>query len=292
MKLQSPQSGKGGKKMSRAQYFILALLLIAATGCSSANKQTIEQQPQATPQQQADVQPQQHQENVAPQQPQASIPAQQQHSNVPPQQKQVPPAQPESQVQKTATTAPRAAAEPPAVIKAPEPRYATLPAGTVITVRLQEALDSGVNKTGDPFTAIVDKDLNAGDTVVVPRGSTVDGKLTLVDQSGRVSGRAAVSLQLLKLHVENQAYSVQTETLAFEADSTKKKDAAKVGIGAGVGAAIGAIAGGGKGAAIGAVVGGGAGTATVLATKGKEVKFQPEHPLSFKLSQDVTIKLP
>ena len=62
-----------------------------------------------------------------------------------------------------------------------------------------------------------------------------------------------------------------------------------IGGGAGIGAAIGAIAGGGKGAAIGAAVGGGAGTGTVLATRGKEIRLEPEHPLSFTLASSVQL---
>jgi hypothetical protein len=84
---------------------------------------------------------------------------------------------------------------------------------------------------------------------------------------------------------------METNTLTFEADASTKDDAAKIGAGAGIGAAIGAIAGGGKGAAIGAVIGGGAGTATVMATRGKEVEFPAEHELTFKLERDLQIKV-
>ena len=59
--------------------------------------------------------------------------------------------------------------------------------------------------------------------------------------------------------------------------------------GTGVGAAIGAIAGGKKGAAIGAAVGAGGGTGTVLATKGKEVKYDAESKLDFTLDEDVKV---
>jgi hypothetical protein len=175
--------------------------------------------------------------------------------------------------------------------KPPEPRFAIIPDGTAIHVRLDQALDTAVNKTGETFRAIVDQDILAEGKVVVRRGSIVEGKLTNVARSGRVEGRAAMSLQLTNLLLEDQAYSLQTNTLSFEAESTKKKDAAKVGIGAGVGAVIGAIAGGGKGAAIGAAVGGGAGGATVLATRGKELVLDVEHKLNFELRREVSIKL-
>jgi hypothetical protein len=158
-------------------------------------------------------------------------------------------------------------------------------------VRLQDALDSAVNKTGDTFRAILDKDIVVDDAVVAPRGSILDGKLSNVTRSGRVEGRAGMSMQLTSLTVGNQTYPLQTEILSFEAESTKKKDATKVGIGAGLGAVIGAIAGGGKGAAIGAAVGAGAGGATVVATRGKEVKLDAEQAFSFVLRNSISIKL-
>ena len=63
-----------------------------------------------------------------------------------------------------------------------------------------------------------------------------------------------------------------------------------MGAGAAIGAAIGAIAGGGKGAAIGAAAGGGAGTAAVLATKGDHIKLDSEQKVNFVLKQDVKVE--
>jgi len=86
---------------------------------------------------------------------------------------------------------------------------------------------------------------------------------------------------------EGNSINISTKPYTTVAESTKKRDAEIIGGGAGVGAAIGAIAGGGKGAAIGAAIGGGAGTGTVLATKGKEIRFGVEHPLSFTLANPI-----
>ena len=57
-----------------------------------------------------------------------------------------------------------------------------------------------------------------------------------------------------------------------------------------LGAAIGAIAGGGKGAAIGAATGAGAGTAGVLLSRGKPLVLSPETVLSFQLTSPVTVE--
>ncbi len=82
---------------------------------------------------------------------------------------------------------------------------------------------------------------------------------------------------------------ITTNTFAATADSQQKRDAGIIAGGAGVGAAIGAIAGGKKGAAIGAATGGGAGTGVVLATKGEEIHYGPETRLNFTLTNSVRL---
>ncbi len=280
--------------MARIKYALLGLTLIAIIGCSKANRETSEQQPPAAPQQPA-VQPAPPQ--PAPEStpqiatPEPAKPArtakkpQVAKSTTPKATAPAPEAEPE------AAPAASPVAAPPAAPKVRAPRYATIPSGTSIQVRLQEPLDSSVNKAGDTFRAILDQDIDVDGTVIAPRGSILEGKLSQVERSGRVSGRASMSMQLVSLLVDGQTYALQTEILAFEAESTKKKDATKVGIGAGLGAVIGAIAGGGKGAAIGAAVGAGAGGATVVATRGKEVQLEAEHKLTFALQRDVSVKL-
>lgn len=173
-----------------------------------------------------------------------------------------------------------------------QPEYVVIPNGIYLKVRLQSPLDTTVNIAGDTFRAILDQDIQVNGKIVAPRGAVFEGKVSQAERSGRVQGRAAMSLQLVNLIFEGTAYPLQTEILNFTAESSTKKDAGKVGIGAGIGAVIGAIAGGGKGAAIGAAVGGGAGGATVLATRGNEVKLEAERQLNFELQRDIRIKLP
>ncbi|HYX68900.1 MAG TPA: YMGG-like glycine zipper-containing protein, partial [Terriglobales bacterium] len=81
-----------------------------------------------------------------------------------------------------------------------------------------------------------------------------------------------------------------TDQFTREGNSRGKRTAGTVAGGAGLGAVIGAIAGGGKGAAIGAVAGAGAGTAVQGLTKGKQVKVEPEAVLAFRLEDQVTVR--
>jgi hypothetical protein len=297
--------------MSRIKYILYGLILIGMAGCSTASKQSEETQPaaqepatqaeqqQATTAQETPAQAEQQQPvkpapaPVAARTPSRSAPAAPAPSATTRQSQVVQETQ--TSASKSYEAAPntpiRQASQELATPQVQEPKYATIPSGTGIQVRLQDPLDSSINRTGDTFRAILDKDIEVNGNVVAPRGSAVEGKLTKVVQSGRVEGRAAMSLQLVDLRVDQQSYPLQTNVLSFEAESSKKSDATKVGIGAGLGAVIGAIAGGGKGAAIGAAVGGGAGGATVLATRGKEVKFDSEQKFSFTLNNDVSARL-
>ena len=168
----------------------------------------------------------------------------------------------------------------------------TLEAGTVIRASLQHALTTDSNGPGDPFTAKVVDDVKVNNTVVIPLGSTVKGVVAESRRSGRVQGRAYMSLKFTEVVLPNgRSYSIQASGTSHTAPGTKKKDAMIIGGGAGIGTAIGAIAGGGKGAAIGAATGGAAGTGAVLATRGKETGFASGSALNVKLTQPVKVNL-
>ena len=173
----------------------------------------------------------------------------------------------------------------------PRPTTAVLPAGTPLDVRLMEAVSSGTDSLGDTFEAQLERDLAVDGKILAKRGSTVIGKISDVAGSGRVKGRARMSVTLTEIKAGSESYPIQTTEVSFEAKSSTTKDAVKVGGAAGLGAIIGAIAGGAKGAAIGAVIGGGAGTAGVIATKGEEVELTPEQRLSFTLDRQVQMKI-
>jgi hypothetical protein len=165
-----------------------------------------------------------------------------------------------------------------------------VPAGTKLRVVLRQAVSSDKSHAGDRFSASLAEPVIVDGKTVVEKGTEVAGRVVDATESGRVNGRASLKLRLTEIVGDGgKSISISTKPYTVIAQSTKKRDAAIIGGGAGVGAAIGAIAGGKKGAAIGAAVGGGSGTGAVLATKGKEVRFGPEHPLSFTLANALEI---
>lgn len=164
-----------------------------------------------------------------------------------------------------------------------------VPAGTEIRVRLDHAVNTDVNSSGDTFLATLDQDLVSEGKLLAPRGASVTGLLTEVEGSKRVKGRARLTMELQTLQVDGEEYSLATQPVHYQARGTKKKDAAIIGGGSAVGAVIGALTGGGKGAAVGAGIGAGAGTGVVLSTKGEEVKLAAETPVRFVLAESVQL---
>jgi hypothetical protein len=129
-----------------------------------------------------------------------------------------------------------------------------------------------------------------GETVL-PQGTEVEGRVIDVERSGRVKGRARVALRFTMLAHEGDEYDVRSEAIERVANATKAKDATKIGIGAGAGAAVGAILGGGDGAIKGAAIGGAAGTGAVLATRGEEVRLDAGEPLVTRLTSPLTVRV-
>ena len=93
-----------------------------------------------------------------------------------------------------------------------------------------------------------------GETVL-PRGSDVTLKLVDAKESGKLTGRAELTLDLQSIRVDGRMVDVNTQTVSRESSSRGQRTAKVAGGTAAVGAIIGAIAGGGKGAAIGAARG-------------------------------------
>jgi hypothetical protein len=182
------------------------------------------------------------------------------------------------------------AAAPPPPPPPPQPETFQILPGTAISIRTISSLSTKTNKTGEPFSATLAAPLVVNGVTIAKRGATVNGTIIDSDPGGRVKGVATITLGITRIRtVDGQSLPVSASTVQIEAKTTKKKDAAKIGIGAGAGALIGGIAGGGKGAGIGALVGGGGGTAVVLATRGDPAVVPSETVLNLKLSAPLTV---
>jgi hypothetical protein len=171
----------------------------------------------------------------------------------------------------------------------PPTRLLTIPSGTRVSVLLTDPVDSETARVGQTFRATLDTPLTADGETLAPRGADAYLRLTHVESAGNLTGRSQVALQLDRLVVDGKSYTVASNTYQKEGASQTVETAKHTGIGAGIGAAIGAIAGGKKGAAIGAGVGGGTGVAIEAATKGKQVRLEPETRVDFQLQHPLEV---
>lgn len=169
-------------------------------------------------------------------------------------------------------------------------RTVTVPDNTVLDVTLGTPLASDSSRVEQRVDGTVASALVIDGTTVIPAGSSVAGHVTHVDDSGKVKGRAALSFRFTRLTAGSVTYDIDTKPLSYVAESTKKDDAVKIGVGTAAGAVIGAITGGKKGAAIGSAVGAGAGTGVVLATEGKEIRLAEGRKLKVSLTNPLTIR--
>lgn len=166
----------------------------------------------------------------------------------------------------------------------------TVPAGTAITVNLDQSVSSKTAHSGQTVAGSVAHDVAVDGKTVIPKGSRATLMVTTAQASGRLSTPAKLWLRLSSIDVHGQSYRVATNSAGRSMGSKAKRDTVAIGGGAAAGAIIGAIAGGGKGAAIGAGAGAGAGTIGAAATGKKEVEFPAETKLRFTTRSAITIQ--
>jgi hypothetical protein len=180
-------------------------------------------------------------------------------------------------------------ASKPSAAPAP-PQVITIPQGTIITARLVDMLSTKSNSAGDKFNASLAEPIVVGGQTVANTGDRLSGTVVDAAPLGRFKGGAKLQITLDGITISGKRYALQTASVNRTQKGKGKRTGAMIGGGAGLGAIIGGIAGGGKGAAIGALVGGGAGTAGAAYTGNSNIVLPAESLLSFKLLRPVDIQ--
>ncbi len=149
----------------------------------------------------------------------------------------------------------------------------SLPEGTAVKMRLENAVSTFGNKVGDSFSGRVTAPVSLDGKTVIPVGSTIEGRVTRLTEPRRIKGKPTIDLfpetvtlpngekyKLRAVMVDTNAHngtSVNDEG-EFKGQGMDGHDKKEIAIGTGAGVVSGALIGGGEGALVGAAVGSGA----------------------------------
>lgn len=249
---------------------------------------------------QIDPQAQNQDQNQAPEQDQNQAQAQQQ-GNVPP--------PPPDEAQQPQQPQPGQAPPPPPPNYrepyqqgyAPAPRVpyyqtptapVTIPAGTLLRVRLSEPLDTANLKDGAFFQATNAVDVYESGVLAIPRGALLTGQVVKVKngEKNRLGGSALLELQLTNVNLAGKIFPLTSDVWSSKGPSKAGYTARNTTGGAIMGALIGGLIGRGAGAAIGAGAGAIGGLAASSATKGPRIYLPTEAAVDFHLSAPVTVQ--
>lgn len=170
------------------------------------------------------------------------------------------------------------------------PPQLNLPAGSWISVWVNQPISSDQNRPGDLFLASLAQPLIVNGFVIARRGQTLEGRIVVAERAGRRTGTSRLGLELTEISlVDGAQLPVVTEWVEHVGPASAGGDAVTIATTTGIGAVIGAAADGGFGAGMGAIAGAAASTIGVLATRGKPTVVYPESMLTFRTLSPLTI---
>ncbi|HEX3662397.1 MAG TPA: BON domain-containing protein [Acidobacteriaceae bacterium] len=166
----------------------------------------------------------------------------------------------------------------------------TIPAGTLLQIRLSEPLDVSKVQDGTVFQATAASDVFEGNVLAIPRGAVLQGTVVHAKKPGALGGSGELQLQITQVNLGGHSYPVKTDLWSNKGPNKAGYTAGNTVGGAVMGAIIGGLIGRGPGAAAGALVGGGAGMAASAASSGPRIYLPAEALVNFHLSAPVTVQ--
>jgi hypothetical protein len=183
------------------------------------------------------------------------------------------------------------AASEPTVSAVPQPVSVSIPAGTTLTIRIDQHISVKTSRAGDTFTGeIVEPVLASDNSVLVPKGAPVGGVVDASHRRGHFKGRSLLKLRLTSLTLSGTQYPLTTRDLGRSKKGKGRRSTALIAGGTGLGMLVGGVATGGVGLVVGGLVGGGAGTAAAGLTGNRDIEIPAESIVRFKLADDLVVQ--
>ena len=171
------------------------------------------------------------------------------------------------------------------------PASVSIPAGTTLTIRIDQHIGVKSSRAGETFTGeVVDPVLAGDNSELVPKGALVGGVVDVSHRRGHFKGRSLLELRLTSLTLNGTQYPLTTRDLARSKKGKGRRSVALIGGGAGLGMLVGGVASGGVGLVAGGLVGGGAGTAVAGLTGNRDIEIPAESIVHFKLADDLSVQ--
>ncbi len=197
----------------------------------------------------------------------------------------------------TTTVTPPAAGEPlpapsdPTVSAVPQPVSVSIPAGTTLTIRIDQHISVKTSHAGDTFTGeIVEPVLASDNSELVPKGTLVGGVVDASHRRGHFKGRSLLKLRLTSLTLGGTQYPLTTRDLGRSKKGKGRRSTTLIAGGSGLGMLVGGLATGGVGLVVGGLVGGGAGTVAAGLTGNRDIEIPAEAIVRFKLADDLVVQ--
>lgn len=184
----------------------------------------------------------------------------------------------------------------------------TLPPGTKIPLVLKHAITTKTAREGDAIYAETNFPVVADGRMAIPPGTYVQGVISRIQRPGKVKGKAELLVHFTSMIFpsgytvmlpgavdnvpgqENSKMKDKDKEGTVEGPGGKGKDAGTIASSAGTGAVIGGLAHRGyKGVGIGGAAGAAVGLATVLLSRGPDVRIESGSTLEIVLQRPVTI---
>jgi len=166
-----------------------------------------------------------------------------------------------------------------------------LPSGTKFRVRMDNEINSKVSSKDDTFTATIFEPVRISETVVLPIGTVIEGRVIKVKSAsaGNKNGELEIRFETMRFTGGDTREIEGVLVTPLKAKSSSTATVLTVIGGTAVGAVLGAVSKSASGALIGAGIGTGAGGAVAYLRKGKDVRIKADEKFEIEITKNVIL---